>query len=118
MNDLIFRGYVPPCFYIFWNGSRSKMELKAKKQPLGKLTAAYLIKFFKSKNLPHEEWEVITDGVSRKVDNYTVINSILLAKPEEQRILADTLYELESSNHDINAFLKHLAIESNCLGKN
>jgi len=91
------------------------MELKIKKQPLGKLTSAYLVKFFKSKNLPREEWEVITDGVSRKVDNYSVISSILLAQPEEQRILADTLYELETSNHDINVFLKHLAFETNGL---
>jgi len=93
------------------------MDLKSKKAPLRKLTSAYLIKFFKSKNLPREEWEVITDGVSRKVDNYTVINSILLAKPEEQRMLADTLYELESSNHDINVFLKHLAFEMKCPGE-
>jgi len=94
------------------------MDLIPKKEPLGRLTSAYLTKFFKSKNLPHEEWEVITDGVSRKVDNYTIINSILLAKPEDQRMLADTLYELDSSNHDINAFLKHLAFEMTRSGKN
>jgi len=94
------------------------MELKSKKEPLSKLTTAYLDKFFKSKNLPLEEWEIITDGVIHKIDNHSVINLILLAKPEEKRMLADTLYELESSNHDINAFLKHLAFETNCLGKN
>lgn len=94
------------------------MELKYNKQPLSKLTTAYLSKFFKTKNLPREEWEVITDGVSHKIDNHSVINLILMAKPEEQRMLADTLYELDSSNHDINVFLKHLAFETNCMGKN
>lgn len=93
------------------------MRLKSKKHPLGKLTAAYLVKFFRNKDIPHEEWDVIIDGVSHKVDNHSVINSILLAKPEEQRLLADTLYELEFSKQNINTFLKHLAIETNCLGK-
>jgi len=91
------------------------MDLKTKLQPLQKLTNAYLTKFFKNKNLPREEWEIITDGVVKIIDNESVINSILTAQPEEQRVLADTLYELESSEQDINQFLKHLAFESNRL---
>ncbi|MCW8935359.1 MAG: hypothetical protein OQK98_11600 [Gammaproteobacteria bacterium] len=94
------------------------MELKYNKVPLSKLTTAYLSKFFRTKNLPLEEWEIITDGVSHKIDNHSVIKLILSADPKEQRMLADTLYELDSSNHDINGFLKHLAFETNCLGKN
>ncbi len=89
-----------------------KMELKPNTQPLKKLTSVYLNKFFKNKNLPQQEWEIITDGVTRVINNQSVIKSILTAEPEEQRILADTLYELESTDQDINQFLKHLASES------
>lgn len=86
-------------------------------QPLCRLTNAYLNKFFTNKKLPYEEWLIIVDGISHVVDNHHVINSILNAKPEEKKIIADTLCELESTKHDINVFLKHLAFESNCLGQ-
>ncbi len=91
------------------------MQFKPKDQPLKKLTAAYLNKFFKTRNLPQEEWEIITDGISRTINNHSVINSILTAQPDEQRILADALYELGSTDQDINLFLKHLASESRSL---
>ena len=91
------------------------MDLKTKPQPLKKLTSVYLTKFFKNKDLPREEWEIITDGVVKVIDNQSVIHSILTAQPEEQRMLADTLYELESSEQDINQFLKHLAFQTNGL---
>lgn len=83
--------------------------------PLSKLTSAYLGKFFQNKNIPYEEWNIVIDGTSHVINNQTVIDSILKAQPEEQRILADTICELESSNTDINIFLKHLAFESKSL---
>ena len=85
--------------------------------PLSKLTKAYLSKFFKNKNLPHEEWNITIDGVTHVIDNNRVINLILNARPEEQRQLADTLQELDASNMDINIFLKHLAFESNIINQ-
>lgn len=84
-------------------------------QPLSKLTNAYLAKFFKSKNLPFEEWVIINDGIVHTINNQSIIKLILNARSEEQRLLADTLYELESSKLDINVFLKHLAFEGNLL---
>ena len=84
-------------------------------QPLVKLTTAYLSKFFQNKNLPYEEWNIIIDGTTHVLNNKIVIDSILKATPEHQRAIADALYELESSNQNINAFLKHLSFESHCL---
>lgn len=92
--------------------------MKMQRQPLRKLTKAYLVKFFRNKNLAYQEWTVTTDGISRVVNNYSVIEMIFKAKYEEQRELADTLYELDAANRDINMFLKHLAIECNILGSN
>lgn len=81
--------------------------------PLSKLTKAYLNKFFKDRDLPHEEWHITIDGVTHVINNQLVIKLILDAHPKEQKQLADTLQELDSSNVDINIFLKHLAFESN-----
>lgn len=95
--------------------TENKMNMQ--RQPLRKLTKAYLVKFFRNKELAYEEWIVITDGVRRVVNNYSVIEMILRANYEEQRELADALCELDSANRDINMFLKHLAIECNISGR-
>jgi len=83
--------------------------------PMSKLTRAYLCKYFDRKNIPYDEWEIIVDGVTHVVDNGSVINLILDAQPEEQKVFADALQELELSNIEVNTFLKHLAFESNIL---
>ena len=82
-----------------------------KNHTFSKLTKAYLRKFFKDKNLPYEEWEIIIDGVSYKVNNHYVIDSILKTTPDHQRLIADALFELEEADQDVNAFLKNLAIQ-------
>jgi len=76
-----------------------------------KLTKAYLNKFFKDKNLPYETWDFVIDGVSYNVSNHYVIDSILKAPPEQQKMIAEALYELEEKNQDINSFLKNLAMQ-------
>ena len=82
------------------------------KQPkFSKLTSAYINKLFKDKNLPYEEWDIIVDGVSYTVNNHYVIDSILKATPDHQRLIADALFELEEAEQDVNAFLKNLAIQ-------
>jgi len=79
---------------------------------LSKLTKAYLCKYFERKNLPYVEWQVKLDGISHTINNKSVISLILQASPQEQKIFADAFQELESSNTEINLFLKHLAFES------
>lgn len=91
--------------------------MKMQRQPLRKLTKAYLVKFFRKKNLAYQEWEIIIDGVSHVANNYSVIEMIFKANYAEQRELADALCELDSVNRDINMFLKHLAIECNISGQ-
>ena len=80
---------------------------------LEKFTSAFLLKFFKKKNLPYEQWEINVDGETYIVDNSLVIELILKANPSEQEMIAETLIELESQGHDLNVFLKYLAFESN-----
>jgi len=86
--------------------------MKMKKHTFSKLTKAYLRKFFKDRDLPYEEWDFIIDGVSYRINNYYVIDSILKATPENQRMIADALCEYESSNKEVNKFLRNLALES------
>ena len=95
----------------------SVMDLKAKGQSFATTTNAYVALFFKNKNIPYKKWDIIVDGVNYVIDNKYVIDSIIQAKPDEQRLIAETLYELDASNIDINVFLKHLAFESNCLSR-
>jgi len=76
-----------------------------------KLTTAYLNRFFADKNLPYETWDFIINGVSYNVSNLHVIDSILKAPPEQQRMIADALFDLEESNKDVNGFLKNLALQ-------
>jgi len=83
--------------------------------PLSKLTKAYLIKYFEKKKIPYDEWNIISDGVTHRVSNKLVINLILDAHPQEQRVFVDALQDLESSNINVNVFLKNLAFESNIL---
>ena len=85
--------------------------MKMKQPEFRKLTKAYLNKYFKDKNLPYEEWDFIIDGVNYSVNNHYIIDSILQATPENQRMIADALYELEEANQDINGFLKNLALQ-------
>jgi len=91
--------------------------MKIQRQPLRKLTKAYLVKFFRNKNLAYQEWNVIINDVNHVTNNYSVIKMIIKARYEEQRELADALYELDAANRDINMFLKHLAIECNIVDK-
>lgn len=93
------------------------MESKTKGQSFSATTSAYLTLFFKNKKIPYEKWDIIVDGVNHVIDNQYVIDSILQAEPDEQRLIAETLYELNSSDIEINVFLKHLAFESNCLSR-
>lgn len=79
---------------------------------LSKFTSAYLRSFFKKKNLPTEQWEVYIDGQLHVITNTEIIEQILSASPNEQSVLAEALQELDSNNHDINKFLKHLALSS------
>jgi len=46
------------------------------------------------------------------IKNTQIIEQILSAPPQEQSALAEALRELDTSNHDINLFLKHLALSS------
>ena len=92
--------------------------MKMQRQPLRKLTKAYLVKFFRKKDLAYQEWAITTDNISRVVSNYSVIEMICKAKYNEQRELASALYKLEEANRDINMFLKHLAIECNVMESN
>lgn len=77
-----------------------------------KLTSIYLRKFFQKKNLPHEEWKVISNGSVYSIDNQHVIRSILAASAPEQQLIADSLRELDDQGGDINIFLKQLAKQS------
>ena len=77
-----------------------------------KLTSIYLRKFFQKKNLPHQEWKVINEGSVHTVDNERVIRSILAADSFEQKLIADSLRELDDQGADINIFLKQLARQS------
>ena len=83
----------------------------------GATTSAYVAFFFKNKNIPYQKWDIIVDDVNHVIDNTYVIDSILQAEPDEQRLIAETLYELDSLDIDINVFLKHLVFESNCLSR-
>jgi len=85
--------------------------MKMNKPKFSKLTRAYLDRFFKDKNIPYEQWDFIIDGVSHSVNNYYVIDSILKAAPEQQRLIADALFELEDAEQNVNAFLKNLALQ-------
>ena len=87
--------------------------MKMQRQPLRKLTKAYLAKFFRKKDLAYQEWVITTGSATRVVSNYSVIEMICKAEYKEQRELASALYKLEADNRDINMFLKHLAIECN-----
>ena len=87
-------------------------EQTMSKDHLSKFTSAYLQKFFKKKNLPVEEWEIYIDGQLHVIKNTQIIEQILSASPHEQSALAEALRELDSSNHNINLFLKHLALSS------
>ena len=91
--------------------------MKIERQPLRKLTKAYLVKFFRNKNLAYEEWNININGVSHVTNNHYVMEMITKAEYKEQRELAEALYELDAANRDINMFLKHLAIECNILDK-
>ena len=82
-----------------------------KNTEFSKLTKAYLNKFFKARNLPYEEWNININGISYCVNNHYVIDSILEAPPEQQRMIADALFEMKASNQEINLFLKNLAIQ-------
>jgi len=77
-----------------------------------KLTSIYLKKFFQKKNLPHQEWKVISNGSVYTIDNKRVIRSILAAEPGQQGLIAESLQELDDQNGDINVFLKQLAKQS------
>jgi hypothetical protein len=77
-----------------------------------KLTSIYLQKFFQKKDLPHQEWKVISNGSVYTIDNKRVIRSILAAKPAEQGLIAESLRELDDHDGDINIFLKQLAKQS------
>ena len=89
--------------------------MKTSAPPLSKLTKAYLNKYFKTRDIPHDEWEVDVNGDTHIISNKLIIDLILQASPQEQRILADALQELESSSANVNTFLKHLSFESNIL---
>jgi hypothetical protein len=91
--------------------------MKIQRQPLRKLTKAYLVKFFRNKNLAFQEWNITINGVNHVANNYSIIEMITKARYEEQRELADALYELDAADRDINMFLKHLAIECNIVDK-
>ena len=86
--------------------------------PMSKLTKVYLCKYFEKNTPPYAEWEVTVDGVTHIINNRSVINSIIQAHPQEQKIFADAIHKLESSNMEINIFLKHLAFEGNILSPN
>ncbi|RDH81416.1 MAG: hypothetical protein DIZ80_15120 [endosymbiont of Galathealinum brachiosum] len=93
------------------------MDSKSKGQSLAATSSSYISLFFKNKKIPYQKWDIIVDGVNHVIDNKFVIDSILQAEADEQRLIAETLYELDSSGIDINVFLKHLAFESNCLSR-
>ncbi|MDH5471736.1 MAG: hypothetical protein OEY87_10485 [Gammaproteobacteria bacterium] len=82
------------------------------KQHLSKFTSAYLHKFFEKKNLPVEQWEININGKPQLINSTQIIQQILSASPNEQIELAEALRELDANNHDINTFLKHLAMSS------
>ncbi|MDH5764717.1 MAG: hypothetical protein OEZ38_01785 [Gammaproteobacteria bacterium] len=81
------------------------------KEHLSKFTSTYLRKFFDKHNLPVEQWEYQVNGQIKTIKNTQVIEQILSASPEEQSILAEALQELDANHHDINQFLKHLALD-------
>ena len=84
---------------------------------LHKFTSAYIDKFFKDRELPHESWEIRVDGKLHVVDNTFIIESILRAPAAEQKMIAEALHSLDADGHDINVFLKHLAFESSLLSQ-
>ena len=88
------------------------METEMKSSHFQKLTSIYLKKFFQKKNLPHQEWKVINNGSVYTIDNEHVIRSILAADPSEQKLIADSLQQLDDQGGDINIFLKQLAKQS------
>ena len=76
-----------------------------------KLTSTYLKKYFERKNLPYQEWAINKNGVTHIIDNRQVINSILTANPDEQKLIAEYLEQLDAVDSDINNFLKQLVIQ-------
>ena len=90
---------------------RDFQGMKMKQPEFSKLTKAYLNKYFKNKKLPCEKWDFIVDGVSHSITNHYVIDSILKATPEHQKMIAEALHELEDAKQDVNGFLKNLALQ-------
>ena len=76
---------------------------------LSKFTSAYLKNYFKNKDIPNERWEMVVNGVRHVLDSDYIIDLILKSNPEEQKVFAESLRELDEHDCDIRDFLKHLA---------
>lgn len=70
----------------------------------------YLKTFFKEKDLPLENWELLdNDGTPHFISNEVVIEAIGNAPAEEQRQIADVIRQIDFKNGNVNDYLKHLA---------
>jgi hypothetical protein len=70
----------------------------------------YLKIFFKEKDLPLQDWELVdNDGVTHWISNEVVIEYIHAAPRHEQTGIANMIRKIDFMNGDVNHFLRHLA---------
>lgn len=70
----------------------------------------YLKTFFEEKDLPFQEWELVSEaGETHIISNEVVIEAVLNAPEHEQAGIADVIRKIDFQNGDVNHFLKHLA---------
>lgn len=70
----------------------------------------YLETFFKEKNLPCIEWEIVDDdGMSHFISNVIVMEHIETAPVAEQEAIATVIRKIDFANGDVNDYLRHLA---------
>jgi len=77
-----------------------------------RFTSAYLKSYFKKKDIPNHEWHVNIDGINHILNNQIIIEQILNSEPNQQKLIAEALQELDTRGGDVKAFLRHLAQES------
>lgn len=77
-----------------------------------RFTSVYLKNYFRKNVIPHQEWHINIDGVNHTLSNQIIIEQILNSEPNQQKLIAEALQELDSKGGDVKAFLRHLAQEA------
>ena len=74
------------------------------------MSMKYLKIFFEEKNLPLKDFEKVSpDGTTHFLSNEVVIEHVMIASLNEQKVIADVIKKIDFANGDVNHFLDHLA---------